>query len=646
MADNDPYNVKTELADGIDSKTRFSEPDGNLRPQRLVLHELIIQTVSERKVLLQGKDFEEGLRHSVNAARQSPTFQALEKSGDYSPEKISAVLDDLGIERLPLHDRAKQVMMVTGGPGTGKSSLVNEFAKAQPDIYQNAVQINPDDYKDILAAPKEFGISHAEYTHEESSMIAKKIIGRLDERMAADLPAPHVMMDVVSPNPMRMAFAIRFDQLNVAHGTAPADVTLQRAYDRGFDADGNIQGRIISSHVVLDGAAKASRLLPNVFDHPNLELKIVDTNVPFGAEQPVIAEWDNESKRLAIYDPDTFVDFVQRQHINTSATHADELLPDFEQTPERLAADLKPYTDKGAQIDFMSPDGKPAISISADSVEVHDTLPSKYGTGFMADMAESFGNIGKNGGVVAGLAFGTLSGAFTLAAGGDSAQAAEAVYEAAVPYGETQFDLADGDMEAAQRSATIETASNIGAAGGALAGAAIGTAIMPVVGTAVGAVVGGIGAGIASGEATELIYDHADDIADFFDHGDDRLLERLPTVSDENMPPELQHLIEIKKLLVDAQNEREALGADKWFSDDGLDDRRDALDEKIERIEQMYDEAYDEYEDNGALETAIASLDNWERAEQVAQSAIEKVKETTFENEASHAHSNVDLSLS
>lgn len=209
-----------------------------------------------------------------------------------------------------------------------------------------------------------------------------------------------------------------------------------------------------------------------------------------------------------------------------------------------------------------------------------------------------------------------------------------------------QLDVADGDMEAAQRSATIETVSNISAAGGALAGAAIGTAIMPVVGTTVGAVVGGVGAGIASGEATELIYDHADDIADFFDHGDDRLLERLPTVSDENMPPELQHFIEIKKLLVDAQNEREALGTDKWFSDDGLDDRRDALDEKIERIEQMYDEAYDEHEDNGALETALASLDNWERAEQVAQSAIEKVKETAFENEASHAHSNVDLSLS
>lgn len=329
MTDNDPYNVKTELTDGIDSIARFSTPDGSLHPQRLALHELIVQIVSERKILPQGKDFEEGLRHSVNAARRVPAFQELEKSGDYTPEKISAVLDELGLERLPVHDRAKQMIMVTGGPGTGKSSLVDEFAKAQPEIYQSAVQINPGDYKDILANPKDLGALHSEYTHKESAMIAQKIIGRLDERMAAGLPAPHVMMDVVSPNPMRMAFAARFEQMKVSHGTAPAEVTLQRAYERGFDADGNIHGRVISSRVVLDGAAKASELLPNIFEHPHLEFKMVDTNVSFGDERPVIAEWNNDSKRLAVYDPDTFVDFVQRQHINTNATHAGELWQGF-----------------------------------------------------------------------------------------------------------------------------------------------------------------------------------------------------------------------------------------------------------------------------------------------------------------------------
>lgn len=96
--------------------------------------------------------------------------------------------------------------------------------------------------------------------------------------------------------------------MKVSHGTAPAEVTLQRAYERGFDANGNIHGRVISSRVVLKGAAKASELLPNIFGHPNLEFKMVDMDVPFGDGRPVVAKWHNDSKRLAVYDPDAFVD--------------------------------------------------------------------------------------------------------------------------------------------------------------------------------------------------------------------------------------------------------------------------------------------------------------------------------------------------
>ncbi|PTN12502.1 RelA/SpoT domain-containing protein [Nitrosomonas aestuarii] len=126
----------------------------------------------------------------------------------------------------------------------------------------------------------------------------------------------------------------------------------------------------------------------------------------------------------------------------------------------------------------------------------------------LGKVAETFGRLGKNGGLIAGVAFGTLSSAFTYAAGGSTAEAAEALYEGAIPYGETQIDALRGDPQAMKRSGLIETTSNIGAAGGALAGAAIGTAVMPGVGTAVGAVVGGIGGGLASGEITALVYDN------------------------------------------------------------------------------------------------------------------------------------------
>lgn len=254
----------------------------------------------------------------------------------------------------------------------------------------------------------------------------------------------------------------------------------------------------------------------------------------------------------------------------------------------------------------------------------------------MAGMSETFGRLGKNSGLIAGAAFGTLSGAFTLAAGGSKAQAAEAVYEAAIPYGETSLDALRGDVEAMKRSGTIETASNIGAAGSALAGAAIGTAIMPGVGTAVGAVVGGVGGGLASGEITALVYDNfaaikssavhisneaagalnvaareAASLWNWFTGNDEPenvwLLARLPTEIGNTAPPELQHLVEIKRLLVQAH--------EKGVAPD-----------KIDNIEKMFDRAYDTYEKSGALEMAVVSLEQWERSEQMSQLLIDNIK--------------------
>jgi len=65
-----------------------------------------------------------------------------------------------------------------------------------------------------------------------------------------------------------------------------------------------------------------------------------------------------------------------------------------------------------------------------------------------------------------------------------------------VPYGETQIDLAHGNLNAAEKSATVETASNIGSLGGAAAGAAIGAGI------------GALGSGVGTGYLTEKIYDN------------------------------------------------------------------------------------------------------------------------------------------
>jgi hypothetical protein len=618
VAENDPWNIRVDLQDGIDSAAHFTGADGNIVPQRRVLHELIVQIVSERKILSYGRSFDGAINNVVDQARSLASYKVLEQSGDYNSEKISSVLDEMGLDRLPLHARAEQVMMVTGGAGTGKSSLVSTLAAEKPDIYQNAVQINPDNYKDLLARPFEYRAQHASYTHWESSMIADEIMGRLDARMAAGLDAPHVLMDITAPHENRMAFAKRFDQMTVIHGTAPAEVTVERVYNRGF-TNGEVTGRVLPTEIVLDSTANSSKLLPNVFEHPNLDFTMLNTDVPFGAPATLVATWDNEARLLSVHDPDRFIDFVQRQEINTKANAPEKLYDGADHSPQKLAERLQPYTDKGVQIDFLDADKMPAISISREGAKIHADVPSARGSGFMHDLAEHCGRLGKNGGVVAGLAFGGLSGAFTLAAGGDSAQAAAAVYESAVPYGETQIDLVGGDMEAAGRSATIETVSNLGSGGGALAGAAIGTAILPGIGTVVGAGVGAIAVGIASGAATEFIYDHASDLADFFGGDKDRLLERLPTDIGEEAPPELQHLVEIKRMLAQVEDERKAIGSDENAE----------LDQRTEHIKQMFDEAYDTYEKNGSLESAKVSLENWERAGLLAQQAIESMKKDT-----------------
>lgn len=187
------------------------------------------------------------------------------------------------------------------------------------------------------------------------------------------------------------------------------------------------------------------------------------------------------------------------------------------QAIERVAkAENRPFTDAEAERWQRLIEEQRAIFHDPAQKANLDTLLNENGKAMLEDhrnsrmsgLAETFGKLGKNCGVVAGVAFGTLSGAFTLAAGGSKAEAAEVVYESAVPYGETKLDLVRKDMGAAARSATIETASNAGSVGGALAGAAIGTAIAPGFGTAVGAVVGGLGGGLGSGYITEKLYDN------------------------------------------------------------------------------------------------------------------------------------------
>lgn len=132
--------------------------------------------------------------------------------------------------------------------------------------------------------------------------------------------------------------------------------------------------------------------------------------------------------------------------------------------------------------------------------------------GILSRTSEVLADAGRNAGFLGGILIGTAAGATTLLASGSIAEAAEVGFEIVVPYGETALDLAEGDVDAAMQSATVETAATLGGLGGAVAGAATGALIgsaVPIIGTTVGAVAGGIlgsfGFGVAAGETTEYL---------------------------------------------------------------------------------------------------------------------------------------------
>ncbi|HAJ90127.1 MAG TPA: hypothetical protein DCM27_03810, partial [Rhodospirillaceae bacterium] len=358
----------------------------DVTPVRQVLHEAILQIVSERQVNQYpiGNDYEDKLESLVSKVKKNPQFQDLERLSNPDPQKISDVLDSLGLAKLPLHTKSEQVMMVTGGPGTGKSGILEKLSQTKPEIYNTAAQINPDHYRNLLADFRELGAIHSTYTQDEASLVTDKIIKRIGDKMDMGGQAPHVVVDIASPTKARMEFAKKFEQMTAVAGTAPVDVTVQRAYDRGVE-NGEAVGRVTPTRVVLAGAAYTSKEMPNVFDHKNLDFKMVNADVPRGKQATLVAEWDNKTKSLNVYDHNRFIEFVERQNINTYAKSPTELFVDpktgekLKRSPSAIAPTLQPYLDKGITINFMTPDNRVAMSMNKGAIEINQGIVSERG---------------------------------------------------------------------------------------------------------------------------------------------------------------------------------------------------------------------------------------------------------------------------
>jgi hypothetical protein len=167
----DAWNISNEVKEGADSLRIHSLDDGTLKPSRQLLHELIIQAVTERKV-----DSNPNIPYSlqlydlVEKITSSEAYKELENNGNFTRENVAFLLDQSDVTRLPSVRSSDQVtIMVTGGPATGKTALIAGVMEEHHQITDNAVKINPDDYKAILADPEKFGISYADVAHREGA---------------------------------------------------------------------------------------------------------------------------------------------------------------------------------------------------------------------------------------------------------------------------------------------------------------------------------------------------------------------------------------------------------------------------------------------------------------------------------------------
>ena len=396
---------------------------------------------------------------------------------------------------------------------------------------------------------------------------------------------------------MRLVFSEAFDQA-VQNTAASLSVKKQDIIFGSIDPNGNrIDGLVddISRRFIHDNANKPFIMLT---PFANLGSTYIATELPefknaqgadiAGLSREIIQDIGDEKTRLAI----AALSFEQAANLHYSfdsngrliGVDAAEFWGSQFKNPENMR------TQGGviiSQADLFEKLHASQIEPLTKGAEIaNEVLPEK--TSF-----ETLERLAKNSGLIGSIVFGGAIMGAAYKETGSIAHAAEAGGEAIVPYGETAHDIYNGDLEAAQRSATIETASNGGSLAGASGGAAIGTIVQPGGGTIIGGFFGALGGGVLVGEAAAFLYDKIDDIRDFFNHDDDRLFERLPIQINDTAPPALQHLVELKRLHVEVSENRQS-----------TDDAQN----KIERIENMYDEAYDLYSEDGQLEEALMYL--------------------------------------
>jgi hypothetical protein len=270
----------------------------------------------------------------------------------------------------------------------------------------------------------------------------------------------------------------------------------------------------------------------------------------------------------------------QNRNTPTGSTEAPETTPrswDLDDPDQKLMADIEARFGT-VDADNVITDGNTLIAqttsgetltITKESGNYKIEIEDKFGqltrhsidTPRAATLLEAFG---KRLGPAGGAALGVAAALTAFASGASAAEAGEILIDTAVPYGEAARHAANGDIRETAKAALSETAGTVGCVSGAVAtgaagayfGAGVGSPTGPgalvtgLLGGTGGAIIGCIGGAImasfASEIAFELIVPEDATNEEIINEYSDTILEHLPSEYNENMPPEMEALVEMK----------------------------------------------------------------------------------------------------
>lgn len=279
-------------------------------------------------------------------------------------QKFDTFLKENPDQALPTRVNADRFAWVTvGGPAAGKSSAVTMITEERERLGNAAplCVVNPDAYRDVLLEHGEaVGTHHGTFTHSEASHISDRVIGRLEEMIAAD-NAPDIWIDTAKPKGERIKLAREgYAQMRLYVASCPADVAVERAFTRAQTENNPDFGRYMPTEAILSDHRESSDLLPEILPGLHVPVKMFDTSRRSGQATPIFARREESERVLNIEQAAGFVELLKKTTLNKGARSAAELYPDPAAMEHGVARALVKYIDNNIPLNFFYDEHLPA----------------------------------------------------------------------------------------------------------------------------------------------------------------------------------------------------------------------------------------------------------------------------------------------